>query len=98
VRGGLGAVEILFGLQRATLTHMEVRITPELEAELVHVDSRTGRTPQQFAADVLARGVEEEQRILSAMEQGIASAEAGRFLEDEEVLAWLEQQEAAERS
>jgi predicted transcriptional regulator len=77
---------------------MEVRITPELEAELAHIATRTGRTPEQLAADALALGMEAEQRFLKAVEQGIASADAGRFVDDEQVLAWLEQQEASERS
>ena len=77
---------------------MEVRTTPEIEAEIVYIAERTGRTPEQLASDALALGVEAEQRFLRAVEQGIASADAGRFVEDEQILAWLEQQEASERS
>jgi predicted transcriptional regulator len=42
--------------------------------------------------------MEEERRFLQAVEQGIASADAGRFIEDEQVLAWLEEQERREHS
>ena len=77
---------------------MEVRTTPEIEAEIVHIAERTGRTPEQLASDALVLGVEAEQRFLRAVEQGIASADAGRFVEDEQIHAWLEQQEASERS
>ena len=77
---------------------MDVRITPELEAELAHIASRTGRTVEEVAAAALERAIEEEHRFVKAVEQGIASADAGRFIEDEQVLAWLERQEASERS
>lgn len=77
---------------------MEVHIAPELESELAHIASRTGRTIDQLAADALALGMEEERRFLQAVEQGIASADAGRFIEDEQVLAWLEEQERREHS
>ena len=77
---------------------MEVRITPELAAELAHIATRTGRTPEQLAAAALALGMKAERRFLKAVEQGIASADAGRFIEDEQVLAWIEQREASELS
>jgi len=77
---------------------MEVRITPQLEAQLLDIATRTGRSPEDLAADALALGVQAEERQIKAIEQGIASANAGRFIEDEQVLAWLEQQEARERS
>jgi predicted transcriptional regulator len=76
---------------------MEVRITPELEAELAQIAARTGRTPEQLAANALALGMEAEQRFLKTVEQGIASADVGRFVEDEQVFAWLEQLEGSER-
>lgn len=77
---------------------MEVPIPPKLQAELADIASRTGRTPEQLAADALALGVEAERRFVPAIEQGIATADAGRFVEDDQVLAWLEEKEASERS
>jgi len=77
---------------------MEVRITPKLAAELAHIATHTGRTPEPLAAAALALGMEAERRFLKAVEQGIASADAGRFIEDEQVLAWIEQREAYELS
>ena len=65
---------------------MEVRITPELAAELAHIATRTGRTPEQLAAAALALGMKAERRFLKAVEQGIASADSGRFVEDEQVV------------
>ena len=77
---------------------MELRIAPELEATLAAVAARTGRTVEQVAAAALTRGIEAEERFLKDVEQGIASADTGRLIGDEQVLAWLEEQEASERS
>lgn len=75
---------------------MEARLTPELENELVSFAARSDRTPQQLASEVLTRGLQHEHRFVEFVEQGIASANAGRLIPDEDVLAWLEAQEACE--
>ncbi len=62
---------------------MEVPIPPQLEAELAQLASSTGRKPEEIAASILAAGLEAERRYLAAVDQGIASADAGRFVEDE---------------
>jgi predicted transcriptional regulator len=77
---------------------MEVRLTPELENELASIAARSSRTPQQVAAEVLTRGLHQERRFIDSVEQGIASADAGRVIPDEDVLAWLHAQEARESS
>ena len=73
---------------------MELQLTPELERELTTIAERAGRTPQQFATEVLTRGLQYERNFLEAVEQGIASADAGRLIADQDVLSWLEAQEA----
>lgn len=78
--------------------NMEVRLTPELENELASIAARSSRTPQQVAAEVLTRGLHQERRFIDSVEQGIASADAGRVIPDEAVLAWLHAQEARESS
>ena len=77
---------------------MEVRLTPELENELANIAARSNRTTQQVAAEVLTRGIHHERRFIESVEQGIASADAGRLIPDENVLAWLQAQEARESS
>jgi predicted transcriptional regulator len=77
---------------------MEVRLTPELEHELASIAARSNRTPQQVAADVLTRGLYQERKFIESVEKGIASANAGRLIPDEDVLAWLQAQEARESS
>jgi predicted transcriptional regulator len=86
-------------LHRTRYAHnMEVRLTPELENELASIAARSGRTAQELAADVLTRGLQHERRFIESVEQGIASADVGRLIPDEDVLAWLEAQEARESS
>jgi len=77
---------------------MEVRLTPELENELASIAARSSRTPQQVAAEVLTRGLRHERRFIESVELGIASADAGRVVPDENVLAWLQAQEARQSS
>jgi predicted transcriptional regulator len=73
---------------------MEVRLTPELERELASVAARSNRTPQQVATEALSLGLRRERRFIESVEQGIVSADAGRLIPDEDVLAWLQAQEA----
>lgn len=72
---------------------MEVPIRAQLEAELTELASSTGRKPEEIAAMILEAGIAAERRHLAAIDKGIASADAGRFVEDEEVRLWLEQLE-----
>jgi predicted transcriptional regulator len=77
---------------------MEIRLTAELENELASIAARSNRTPQQVAAEVLTRGLQHERWFIESVEQGIASADAGRLIPDQDVLAWLQAQEARESS
>jgi len=77
---------------------MEVRLTPEVENELASIAARSSRTPQQVAAELLTRGLRHERQFIESVERGITSADEGRVIPDEEVLAWLQAQEARESS
>ena len=77
---------------------MEVRLTPELENELASIAARSNRTPQQVVAEVLTRGLQHERWFIDSVELGIASADAGRLIRDEDVLGWLQDREARESS
>ena len=78
--------------------NMEVRLAAEVERELAGIAARSNRTPEQVAAEVLTRGLQHERRFIENVEQGIASADAGRLIPDEDVLAWLQAQEARRSS
>ncbi len=72
---------------------MEVHFTPEQEAELSQIASHAGTDAGHFVKDVALRAVEENIRFRTAVREGIAQAERGELIEDDEIRFWLEQQE-----
>jgi predicted transcriptional regulator len=68
---------------------MEVHLSPEQQAKLMEIATKAGTTPERLVADVVARYLEEEARFLAAVEKGIAAAERGEFVEEDEMDARL---------
>ena len=73
-----------------TLKAMEVHFTPEQEAQLSQIATRTGTDVEHVVQDVLARYLDKEARFLAAVEEGLAAAERGEFIEEEEMDARIE--------
>ncbi len=69
---------------------MEVHFTPEQQALLAQIASNTGTVPERLVTKVVARYLGEEARFLAAVEKGIAAAERGDFIEEEEMDARLD--------
>jgi predicted transcriptional regulator len=69
---------------------MEVHLTPEQQAQLSQIATKAGTDPQQLATAVVVRYLDEEARFLAAVEKGLAAAERGEFIEEEEMDARLE--------
>jgi predicted transcriptional regulator len=69
---------------------MEVHFTPEQEAQLAQIATKEGTNPERLVQDVLARYLDDEARFLAAVEKGIAAAERGEFIEEEEMDIRLE--------
>ncbi len=69
---------------------MEVQLTPEQEAQLAQIAVKAGTNPERLVKDVLARYLDDEARFLAAVEKGIAAAERGEFIEEEEMDARIE--------
>ena len=69
---------------------MEVHFTPEQEAQLAQIATKAGTVPERLVTSVVARYLDEEARFLAAVEKGIAAAERGEFIEEEEMDARLE--------
>jgi predicted transcriptional regulator len=69
---------------------MDVHFTPEQEARLAQIASRTGTVPERLVTNVVARYLDEEARFLAAVEKGIASAERVEFIEEDEMDARVE--------
>lgn len=69
---------------------MEVHFTPEQEAQLAQMATKVGTDPERLVKDVLVRYLDDEARFLEAVEKGIAAAERGQFIEEEEMDARIE--------
>ena len=73
-----------------TLGAMEVHFTPEQQAQLAQIATKAGTVPERLVTSVVTRYLDEEARFLAAVEKGIAAAERGEFIEEEEMDARLE--------
>jgi predicted transcriptional regulator len=72
------------------LKAMEVYFTPEQEAQLAQMATNAGTNPERLVTDVVVRYLDEKARFLAAVEKGIAAAERGEFIEEEEMDALFE--------
>ena len=70
---------------------MEVSFTTEQEAQLAQIASRSGTDPERLVKDAALRLLEEEARFRAAVREGIAQADRGELLEEEEMDARFEQ-------
>jgi predicted transcriptional regulator len=70
---------------------MEVHFTPEQEAQLAQIATKTGTDPERLVKDAALRLLQEDARFRAAVREGIAQADRGEFIEEEEMDARLEQ-------
>jgi predicted transcriptional regulator len=73
-----------------TMKPMEVHFTPEQQAQLAQMATKAGTNPERLVTDVVVRYLDEKVRFLEAVEKGIAAADRGEFIEEEEMDARLE--------
>jgi len=73
-----------------TLTGMEVHFTPEQEAQLSRIASRAGTDTERLVKDAVLRLLEQDARFRAAVREGIAQADRGEFIEEEEMDARIE--------
>ena len=69
---------------------MEVRFTPEQEAQLSQIASHVGTDTEQLVKDAVVRLLEQDARFRAAVREGIAQADRGEFIEEEEMDARIE--------
>jgi predicted transcriptional regulator len=69
------------------LKDVEVHFTPEQETQLSQIATRAER----LVKDAALRLLQEEARLRAAVREGIAQADRGEFIEEEEMDARLEQ-------
>lgn len=73
-----------------TLGHMEVRFTREQQAQLAQIASQSGTAPEHVVETVVGRYLNDEADFLAAVEKGLAAANRGEFVEEEEMDARIE--------
>jgi predicted transcriptional regulator len=73
------------------LEGMEVHFTPEQETQLSQIASYARTDPERLVKDAALRLLQAEARFRAAVREGIAQADRGEFLEEEEMDVRLEQ-------
>ena len=69
---------------------MEVHFTPEQEAQLSQIASHAGTDTERLVKDAVVRLLEQDARFRAAVRKGIAQADLGEFIEEEEMDARIE--------
>ncbi|MCL4851425.1 MAG: hypothetical protein KJZ78_08560 [Bryobacteraceae bacterium] len=69
---------------------MEVHFTPEQEAQLAQIAANAGIGPEALVKDAAIRLLEEDARFRAAVREGLAQADRGEFIEEEEMDARFE--------
>ena len=72
---------------------MEVHFTPDQEAQLSQIATHAGMDAERLVKDAALRLVEENARFRAAVREGVAQADRGELVDDDEVRQWLEQHE-----
>ena len=64
---------------------MEVRFTPEQEAQLSKIATREGLDPEELVKDAALRLLEDDARFRAGVKKGLEQAERGHFIEEQEM-------------
>ncbi len=74
----------------STLKVMEVHFTPEQEAQLSRIASRSGADTEQLVKDAALRLVEEDRHFRAGVRRGIEEADRGELINHDYVKARIE--------
>ena len=81
----------LDGANTPTYTRtMALQLTPALEQRLEYLAAQTHRSPEELAEEGMDRFLYQEEQIQAAVKRGRADIAAGRFVEHEEAVAFLD--------
>jgi predicted transcriptional regulator len=69
---------------------MELNLSPEKQARLQHVATRTGKDTAQLVEEAVDRMLEYDARFIEAVEEGRSTARRGELLEHDEVVERIE--------
>jgi predicted transcriptional regulator len=70
---------------------MEVHFTPEQEAQFSQIATQAGTDAERLVKDAALQLLQEDARFRAAVHEGVAQADRGEFIEEEEMDAGLEQ-------
>jgi predicted transcriptional regulator len=70
---------------------MEVDCTPDQEAQLAQIAASAGTDPSHLVQETALRLLREDTRFRAAVREGIAQADRGEFIEEEEMDAQFEE-------
>jgi predicted transcriptional regulator len=70
---------------------MELHLTPEQEAHLRQLATKAGTNPEHLVMDATLRLLAEDDRFRAAVREGIAQADRGEFIEEEQMDARFEE-------
>ena len=73
------------------LDDMEVDFTAEQEAQLAQIATKSGTDAESLVKDAALRLLQEEARFRAAVREGIAQADPGEFIEEDDMDARFEQ-------
>jgi len=73
-----------------TLGIMHVQFTPDQEAQLAQIAIAQGTAPERLVRDAALQLLHEDARFRAAVQEGIAQADRGEFIEEEEMDARFE--------
>jgi predicted transcriptional regulator len=74
-----------------TLRAMNVNFTPEQEAQLAQIASKEGTDAERLVKEAALRLLEDDARFRAAVREGIAQAERGELIEEQDMAVRLEQ-------
>ena len=70
---------------------MQLHFTPEQEARLAQIAATAGTDAERLVKEAVLRLLEEDARFRGAVREGVAQADRGQLIEEEEMEARLEQ-------
>ena len=69
---------------------MEIHLTPEQETQLAEIAQHAGKPPAEFVTEVVLSLLDHDDSFRIAVREGLAQADAGSFIEEEEMDARFE--------
>jgi predicted transcriptional regulator len=69
---------------------MEIHFTPEQEAKLAQIATSTGTDAELLVKEAALRLLEDDARLRTAVREGIAQADRGELIEEQEMEARLD--------